>query len=330
MTLAPGDFGFCARSRDVVAPTIDAERAQPELEALDAGRHFHRRLNAHLARGVSAGLTFQPGLFIGVGMIAIRKQAWGITAAAAAVAIVVVAGGGGARPAFSSDGLSFAPTGFVIINPDTGIAIGECRYRVDSNGGGGTLHGESRYYDDQSDVETAQIEEHSGGEPPKLLEFDHTFFNADGSIQRRGYLDLSTGAATCIDNSGGQESVKSATLSIPPDTWAGASIIIPLQNIVRARGAGSSGSLHVFNCAPGPKIFAISVKFDPASAVWAPYGGEAIRAEIRPDFGWLTAVIKPWLPTLGAWFDPNRGFAVVGDEAARYYKGPRIMLVKTR
>ena len=28
--------------------------------------------------------------------------------------------------------------------------------------------------------------------------------------------------------------------------------------------------------------------------------------------------------------DPNDGMAFVGDEATRYYKGPRIMLVKTR
>jgi hypothetical protein len=64
--------------------------------------------------------------------------------------------------------------------------------------------------------------------------------------------------------------------------------------------------------------------------VWTSYGAEALRVEVRPDFGWLNVIIAPFVPKLHAWFDPNDGWAFVGDEAARYYKGPRIMLVKTR
>jgi len=246
----------------------------------------------------------------------------------AAFAIILTVGV--ARPAISADPLSFAPTSFTILNPDTGIAIGRSRYRLDNTGEVATLHGENLYYDDQSDVETAEIQPGAGGEAPRLVEFDHTFFNADGSIQRRGHLDLKTGAATCIDDSGAQKSEQSATLSIPDDTWAGASIVIPIQDLLRARGKGQARSIHDFNCTPGPKIFAISVKVDPASAVWAAYGAEALRVEVRPDFGWLNAIVAPWVPKLHAWFDPNDGFAFVGDEATRYYKGPQIMLVKTR
>lgn len=259
-------------------------------------------------------------------MITIRKRRW--TVAVAAAAIVLAAGG--ARRAFSADALNFPPTSFVILSPDTGIAIGRSRYRVESAGGIATLHGENLYYDDQSDVETAEIELGAGGEPPRLVEFDHTFFNADGSIQRRGHLDLKTGAATCIDNSGAQKSEQSAMLTIPDNTWAGASVAIPIQDLIRARdSAGSARSIHVFNCAPGPKIFAISVKIDPASAVWAAYGAEALRVEVQPDFGWLNVIVASWVPKLEAWFDPKDGFALVGDESTRYYKGPRIMLVKT-
>ncbi len=283
-------------------------------------------LIARLARRSLAELTFQTGICIGKGMITIRKRGW--TVAVAALAIIATMAG--ARPAFSADALSFPPTRFVILNPDTGIAIGWGRYRIDSTGGGATLHGQNNYYDDQSDVETAELQLGAGGEPPRLVEFDHTFFNADGSIQRRAHLDLKSGAATCIDNSGAQKSEQAQLLSIPDNTWAGASIAIPIQDLLRAPDRGLARPIHVFNCAPGPKIFAISVKIDPANAVWASYGAEAIRVEVRPDFGWLNVIVAPLAPKIHAWFDPKDGFAFLGDEATRYYKGPRIMLVKTR
>jgi len=257
-------------------------------------------------------------------MITIRER--GGTVAAFAIVVTMA----GARPAFSANALSFPPTNFAILNADTGFVIGHSRYRVETTPDGATLHGENSYDDGQSDVETAHIRSEAGGEAPRLAEFDHTFFNADGSIQRRGYADLNSGAATCIDNSAGQKSEQSAVLSIPNDTWAGASIVIPIQDFLRAGNRGSARPLHVFNCAPSPKIFAISVKVDPESAAWAAYGAEATRVEIRPDFGWLNVIVAGFVPKLHAWFDPNDGLAFVGDEAARYYKGPRIMLVKTR
>ena len=245
--------------------------------------------------------------------------------AASAIILTMAA----ARPAFSADALSFPPASFMILNRDTGIAIGRGRYRIESTREGATLRGENNYYDDQSDVETAELQLGAGGEPPRLVEFDHTFFNADGSIQRRAHLDLKSGAATCIDNSGAQKSEQAKLLSIPDNTWAGASIAIPIQDLLRARDKRLARPIHVFNCAPGPKIFAISVKIDPAKAVWAPYGAVAIRVEVRPDFGWLNIIAAALAPRIHAWFDPNDGFTFVGDEATRYYKGPRIMLVKT-
>jgi len=261
---------------------------------------------------------------VGKGMSAMRQLGW--TVAAFATVLTVTC----ARPAFSASALSFPPASFAILKPDTGVAIGRSRYRVDLTRGGAILHGENSYFDDQSDVETAHLASAVGDELPKLVEFDHTFFKADGSILMRSHLDLKSGAAACIDNSGAQESVQSAVLSIPDNTWAGASVVLPIQDFLRAGDRGVSRPLHVFNCAPSPKIFAISVQTDPGNAVWTPYGAEALRVEVRPDFGWLNLFAAAFVPRLHAWFDPNDGMAFVGDEAARYYKGPRIMLVKTR
>ena len=208
------------------------------------------------------------------------------------------------------------------------MAIGRARYRVEHTRDGGILRGENGYFDGQTDVETAHIEIAADGGKPKLTEFDHTYYNPDKSILRRGHVDLKSGAATCIDNSAGQKSVQSDVLTIPDDTWAGASIVIPIQNFLRAGDKGISRPLHAFSCAPSPKIFAVSVNIDPGNAVWTTYGAEAIRVEVRPDFGFLNLVAAPFVPKLHAWFDPNDRLAFVGDEAARYYKGDPIMLVK--
>jgi len=232
-----------------------------------------------------------------------------------------------ARSAFSAEAFSFPPTSFAILNPTTGVAMGRARYRIESTPDGGILRGENGYFDGQTDVETAHIQVAAGGQP-KLTEFDHTYYNPDKSILKRAHVDLKTGGGTCIDNSAGQKSEQSEVLTIPDDTWAGASIVIPIQNFLRAGDHGISRPLHAFSCAPTPKIFSISVDIDPGPAVWTTYGAEAIRVQVRPDFGLLNVIVAAFVPKLHAWFDPAKGLDFIGDEAARYYKGDPIMLVK--
>ena len=253
------------------------------------------------------------------------KPKWKLIIVVTATLLVISS----ARFAFSAEVLSFPPTSFEILNPDTGAAIGRAKYRLDSTGDGGIVRGENGYFDGQTDVEIAHIQLASGA-LPKLTEFDHTYYNADRTILRRTHVDLKTGAATCIDNSAGQNSEQSDVLTIPDDTWAGASIVIPIRNFLRAGDKGMSRPLHAFSCAPTPKIFSISVDIDPGPAIWANYGAEAMRVEVRPDFGLLNVIISAFVPKLHAWFDPKDGLTFVGDEAARYYKGDRIMLVKSR
>ncbi|HYK63376.1 MAG TPA: hypothetical protein VEY94_00395 [Patescibacteria group bacterium] len=233
------------------------------------------------------------------------------------------------RPAFCADALSFPPTSYTILNPDTKQAIGNSVYRADATSGGVTLSGVNRFFDHQLDVETSHLESGSAGQGPKLIDFDHTFYKADGSLLIRGYLDLKSGAATCIDNSSGQNRTRATVLSLPDDTWAGASIAAPIQDFLRAGDLGKTRSLHVFSCAPAPKIFAVSVTIDPHEAQWPPYGAKAVQVEVRPDFGLINPLIASFLPKIHAWFDPADKWALVGDESARWYKGPPVMLVKT-
>jgi hypothetical protein len=256
-------------------------------------------------------------------MAALRKRKW--TVAALTIVLTIAC----TRSAFSADALSFPPTDFAILNPNTGATIGRARYRVDSTADGAMVRGENGYFDGQTDLETAHIVLASDRQP-KLTEFDHTFYNPDKSILKRSHMDVKSGAGSCIDNSAGQQTDQSEVMTIPDDTWAGASIVIPIRNFLRAGDRGVSRRLHVFSCAPTPKIFAISVNIDPGKAVWTTYGSDAMRVEVRPDFGLFNFVIAAFVPKLHAWFDPDDEWAFVGDEAARYYKGPPIMLVKTR
>src|SRR5215469_733757 len=234
------------------------------------------------------------------------------------------------RSASSADVLSFPPTSFEILNPDTGAAIGRAKYRVDSAGDHATLRGEDGYFDGQTDVEIAHLDLGSPGRPPRLVDFDHTFYNGDRSILRRHHLDVKSGAATCIDNSAGQKTELTDVLTVPDNTWAGGSIVIPIQEFLRERTQETTLPLNVFSCATGPKIFAVNVTKDPGDAMWAAYGGDAMRVEVRPNFGWLNVIIEAFMPKLHAWFDPHDGWAFLGDEAARFYKGPPIMVVKSR
>jgi hypothetical protein len=256
-------------------------------------------------------------------MRAIRR--WKLTFITAATILAIVT-----QSAFTADVITFPPTNFEILNPDTGATLGRAKYRLDSTGDGAIVRGESGYFDGQTDVEIAHLVWGAPGQGPRLVDFDHTFYNADRSIMRRHHLDLKSGAATCIDNSGGQKSEQTDTIQVPDNTWAGASVLIPIQGFLRAGNEEMAFPLNVFSCASSPRIFAVTVNRDPGSAVWASYGGEALRIEAQPDFGWLNLMIAAFVPKFHAWFDPHDGWAFLGDEAARFYKGPPIMLVKSR
>ncbi len=234
-----------------------------------------------------------------------------------------------ARRVAAEDSINFPPTSFTIMNPADSTPIGVSRYSIESHGNEAVLRGDNRYYSGLTDVETGNLELGDGAELPRLVEFDHSFYNADGSLQERAHVNLKSGHGFCIDNQGPQKSEQSAVLSIPPDTWAGASVAIPIQRYLRAGETGVH-RLHAFNCAPSPKIYAISVESDPGEAVWAPYRELTLRVEVRPDFGWLNLIVSAFVPRLHLWFDPHDGWNFVGDEAARFYKGTPIMLVKAR
>src|SRR5882724_3187037 len=94
---------------------------------------------------------------IGASLFGVRCHtlANGVSRTGILAALIILMITGGARRA--SAAISFPPTSFAILNPETGAVIGQSKYSVEANAEGGILHGESSFYDGQSDVETGRL-----------------------------------------------------------------------------------------------------------------------------------------------------------------------------
>ncbi len=249
-----------------------------------------------------------------------------------AIAIVLAA----ALAAFSApalaapaDLLGVGSPDFVIFSPDGRSRIGRTHYSIIQRAGALILRGESRFESGQYDIETSRLKPSSDGGMPTLVDFNHMFYNAEGTVMLESHADLRTGLASCIDRRSGAAQLAAAPIEFPPNTWAGASVILPIQRFLRDGGHGKL-SLNVFNCAPSPKVLPVEVSPAPAPKRLLDYQPGAIEIDAKPDFGWLDFIVSPFVPKLHAWFDPGRDFEFVGAMLGRYYGGPEILMVTAR
>ena len=218
---------------------------------------------------------------------------------------------------------------FVLLSPDGPRRIGRTHYSLIRRAGALILRGENRYDNGEYDIETSRLAPSGEDELPRLVDFNHLFYSSEGTILLEAHADQRTGLASCIDRLSGAAKVTAAAIEFPPDTWAGASVILPIQRFLRDGGHGKL-SLHVFNCAPSPKVFAVEVTPDPAPIRLPDYLPVAVEIDAKPDFGCLAFIVSPFVPNLHAWFDPGRDFEFVGAMLARYYGGPQILMVTAR
>jgi hypothetical protein len=223
--------------------------------------------------------------------------------------------------------LDLPPSDFKILNADGTRVIGHGHYEVTPDGNGfATAFGEDRFDNGEYDVEHDKLETGEGDKPPRMITFEHKFFAPDGSLERVGKADFRTGKASCTIYENGKPEVHAATLNLPPDTYAGSVIIIPLRNYLLEGGRGPV-VLHDFNCIPGPKVLKVKAYVRNAST-WKFYSGQVVQVDIKPDFGWLNLVVAPFVPDIRAWFSPSDDWHFVGGEFTRYYKGPQIILAR--
>ncbi len=241
-----------------------------------------------------------------------------------AIAILIIVS---AIPARAVEPLQFVPTDFLILSPDGSQQIGFCSFRMKKTRFGATIHGFSRYTSGETDYETVSIAVPDDGSAPRPVDFEHAFFDSD----RRPTLDVSanfvTGQTHCADYRPDSRYDETSTLTFPSDTWAGASVVIPIQRLLRS-GAAASGKLHFFTCTPGPKVYEVDIAPDSTRSIWPYYRGDLVRVDVRPYFGVFDVLIRAFVPDLKSWFDPTNNWEFVGAQMARYFKGPAIIMAK--
>jgi hypothetical protein len=231
-------------------------------------------------------------------------------------------------PASSRAGdLDFPTTDFTLRSADGEHIIGHAHFGVATDTGGlTTIRGEYRYLNGTYDIDQSTVRPGVGGNLPTLVRTDHSFFLANGSLDRESHIEFVEGTGACTVYVNGKPQVSSAKFDFPADTFAGDTVILPLRRYVAAGGKGSL-TFHVFNCIPGPKLLKVTASAS-APAPWNYYPGNLIQVDVKPDFGWINLVIAPFLPQIRAWFDPSDDSFFVGGETARYYKGLKYMMVR--
>jgi len=65
-------------------------------------------------------------------------------------------------------------------------------------------------------------------------------------------------------------------------------------------------------------------------STWSMYPGNLGKAEIEADLGWFDVIVSPFLPKMYAWFDSSDNWRFVGGLIDRYYRGPRVLMVRVR
>jgi hypothetical protein len=215
---------------------------------------------------------------------------------------------------------------FKVLDPDSGDVIGHSRYesvrgRDDFLIGRGQVHFKNGEYDLEYDILKLRQ-----GNAPAMLTLDHKFYNADGSMQREVAADFRTGLASCTRYHNGVAQTDSAKLDFTQDSYGGSAIVLPLEQHL-ARRSSEPLRLQALNCVPKPRLIAVQARVR-QPARWSHYPRQTVEVDITPDLGWLSAVLSPFLPQLRAWFDPSDSWTLAGGEFSRYFRGPRIMIVR--
>jgi hypothetical protein len=215
---------------------------------------------------------------------------------------------------------------FEVWNADGTEVIGHSQYEL-SRGEDNLLIGRGSAYfkDGEHDLEYDTLEARPD-QPPLMLTLAHRFYNPDGSMQRAMAADFRTGEASCTRYQNGIAQTDSAKLDFTPDSYGGSAVILPLEQYLAQHSSGPL-RLRALNCIPKPRLIAVKVRVRRPSR-WSYYPGQTVEVDAKPDLGWLDAVIGPFLPKFRAWFDPSKDWIMAGGEFSRYFRGPRIMLVR--
>lgn len=215
---------------------------------------------------------------------------------------------------------------FLIYDPTNTKLVGRGQYTVTMGENSITIAGRNDYLDHSYDVEHERLVPH--GNEPRLVSYKHLFFNKHHAPQITAIADPVTGKASCTTFDGGRPDVRSKVLKFPGDTYAGSSVLVPISDQLKHNPSAADVHFHAFDCAPGPRIFEMSVNMRQALWHHLPHYDDLLKADARPVFGWYDIFLKPFVPETQFWFDPRIAFGFMGGTMSRYYGGPEIMLVR--
>lgn len=236
---------------------------------------------------------------------------------------------GEAAPPTAAESLVSAPAEFTILSPDTGQVVGHGRYSAIRTADGVDIRGDNRYLDGAYDIEQDRLAISASGETI-LKEFQHSFFLKGGAPQSAALADVTSGLGSCVYYQGVKHTRDDKKLVFPNDTYAGVTVLLPIEDFLRNRRDDAPLKLHVFNCSPGPRLFSVEVTPRPASVRWVHHPAAPLeQVDVKPDFGFWNFVVMPFIPKLAAWFDPGDRWSIVGAQLQRYYRGPNIIMVRS-
>lgn len=244
---------------------------------------------------------------------------------AAALALIASAILGFVVPGWCAE-TAYGPSNFRILDPATSKLIGRVHFTVtESTDGGQTVLSEAHYLNGDYDNEEDHLIPSAKGGPLRQATFSHSFFHPDGSPDRSSQANFLTGHASCTTIENGRPIVQRADFEFGIDVYAGAPVILPLRAALMAK-TPKPAEFHYFACVPGPRVVSVRGSANPP-ATWPYAPSPVVKVDLQPDFGWINAIIAPFLPSVAAWFDPSRQWYLVGVASARYYKGPKILMV---
>jgi len=226
-------------------------------------------------------------------------------------------------PAGPSD---FGGMQFRIVSPNGKQTIGSTRFTVLRNNSSEVVKGETRYLDGERDSESEVLYIADGHSAPRLDSYQHSFYNADGTLRMVDTLDRKSGIASCASYAAGAVKMRKSQIDVPANSFAGASGLIMVVGSLR-QGIREI-RFHAFACAPGPEIFSVKTSLPDRSERWPLYPGDLFRLDMQPDLGALNYLIAPFIPTTDAWFNPHDNWNYVGGEFDRYFRGPHVLTVR--
>lgn len=220
----------------------------------------------------------------------------------------------------------FQPLELKVLSPDAKRTIGATRFTVSRDNSFEVIKAETRYQNGEHDNEIERLNPASPGTTPTLDSYEHSFFNADGTLHMVDTLDAKAGVASCTSYMAGSEKVRRSKLEVPADSFAGASELMMV--VASLRQQTHEVRFHAFACVRGPAIFSVEASVPRRAERWPLYAGDLVRLDLRPDLGVLNLLLAPFMPTMDAWFNPADNWNYVGGEFDRYFRGPHVLTVR--